>query len=392
MTDAPITELPEAEGLNIGALSGLFRKTTNSYKFVFFLALLELLRRHGFDAERPYPYAEITIEMLSAVWFAHTFFKLSFGTQETITQKLDALGLDFQASENLHAREQSALRRAIAARDLKPALRLMDFVPYRLQIPFLEPQLRGVDKGAWMIFERAMPAIVNAHFASARPLYRYDSDDWKHCSAIHWHPDWVRYLERHDAIIHGWASWHWLAYMQRRNPSTPGLPNKLFAPGKRQSLSRQSQYWRAILSANKGTLRCIYTGEALNAEDFALDHYLPWSFVAHDQLWNLIPTPPAVNASKSNNIPSGDHLRDLVELQHNGLQIAQRTFGRRQFERLTEDYIADLHLPTTEAVLNFGALYDAYARTVEPLVTLAVNQGFTPGWTYGSTDHRLPWN
>lgn len=384
--DAPITELPEAEGLNIAALSGLFRNTTNSYKFVFFLALLELLRRHGFDAERPYPYREITAEMLSAVWFAHTFFKLSFGTQDTITQKLDALGLDFQASENLHAREQNALRRAIAASELKPALRLMDFVPYRLQIPFLEPQLRGVDKGAWMVFERAMPAIVNAHFTSARPLYRYDSDTWKTCSAIHWHPDWVRYLERHDAIIHGWASWHWLAYMQRRNPNTPGLPNKLFAPGKRASLSRQSQYWRAILSAGKGGLRCIYTGEPLRAEDFALDHYLPWSFVAHDQLWNLIPAPPAVNASKSNQIPSGDHLRDLVDLQYDGLQVARRLFSARQFERFTEDYISDLHLPNTEALLNYGALFNAYARTVEPLVTLATNQGFTPGWAYRPTD------
>ena len=181
--------LPESDGLNIAALSGLFRNTTNSYKFVFFLSLLELLKRHGFDAERPYSYLEITTEMLSAVWFAHTFFKLSFGTQDTITQKLDALGLEFQASENLLAREQAALRQAITAADLKPALRLMDFVPYRLQIPFLESQLRDVDKGAWMVFERAMPAIANRHFESARPLYRYDSDTWKECSAIHWYPD-----------------------------------------------------------------------------------------------------------------------------------------------------------------------------------------------------------
>ncbi|MBK1618437.1 hypothetical protein CKO42_08305 [Lamprobacter modestohalophilus] len=379
---------PEQDGLNIAALTGLFRNTTNSYKFVFFLALLELLKRHQFDPERPYPYTEITIEMLSAVWFAHTFFKLSFGAQDTITQKLDALGLDFTASESLSTREQSALRRAIANSDLKSALRLMDFVPYRLQIPFLEPQLRDIDKGAWMTFERAMPAIVNSHFQTVRPLYHYDSDNWKECTAIHWHPDWVRYLEQHQGIIHGWACWHWLAYMQRRNPNTPGLPNKLFPPSKRESVNKQSRYWREILNAaGDKPLTCIYTGEPLSPKHFALDHYLPWSFVVHDQLWNLIPAPPAVNASKSNHIPSGDHLRDLVDLQYDGLQIARRIFSPREFDRFTEDYIADLHLPSTETLLNYGELFNAYARTVEPLVTLATNQGFTSGWAYGSDDH-----
>lgn len=384
------TALPGQAGLAIPALSRLFQRTTNSYKFVFFLALLELLKRHQFDAERPYTYTEITVEMLSAVWFAHTFFKLSFGTQDTITQKLDALALDFQASESLLAREQTALRRAIAGSDLTLARRLMDFVPYRLQIPFLEPQLRHVDKGAWMVFERAMPAIANRAFEIARPLYRYDSDDWKACSAIHWHPEWVRYLERHYPIVHAWASWHWLQYMQRRNPTTPALASKLFAPTKRETLTRQSTYWRTILSADNGaiSLRCIYSGEPLSAEAFALDHYLPWSFVAHDQLWNLIPTPPAVNASKSNHIPSGDHLRELIDLQYDGLRIAKRVFSQREFARFTEDYIADLNLPTTDALLNYGALFEAYARTVEPLVTLAANQGFTPGWAYGANNDR----
>lgn len=85
--------------------------------------------------------------------------------------------------------------------------------------------------------------------------------------------------------------------------------------------------------------------------------------------------------------PSGDHLRDLIDLQYDGLQIARRTFSPNQFERFTEDYLAGLHLPSTEALLNYGALFNAYARTVEPVVTLAVDQGFMTGWAYGSTVH-----
>lgn len=375
--------LPPTTDLNIGALAGLFRNTTNSYKFVFFLSLLDLLKRHHFDAERPYTYAEITIEMLAMAWFAHTFFRLSFGAQDTITAKLDALALDFQTSENLFARDRQALREALRSTDLKAAGRLMEFVPYRLLIPFLDPQLQGVDKGAWMVFERAMPAITNAHFETARPLYRFDSDDYRTCAAVHWHPDWVAYLERHFPIIEGWAAWHWLRYMQRRNPTTPSLPNKLFPPTKRDSLARQTRYWRAVLNhPDAEALHCIYSDTLLNAEDFALDHYLPWSFVAHDQLWNLIPAPAAVNSSKSNHLPSADYFEDFVMLQYEGLRIASRVLPAKQFATMTEDYLADLHLSSTESLMKFDQLYRAYEQTIGPLISLATNQGFTPDWQY----------
>lgn len=379
----PTVGLPGGDGLNIVALVGLFRHTTNSYKFVFFLALLDLLQRHRFDPARLYTYAEITVEMLTLAWFAHTYFKLSFGAQDTIAKKLDALDLALRDSQNLAAHDLQTLRAALAASDLKDAARLMDFVPYRLLIPFLEPQLRGVDKGAWMVFENSMPAITNAHFLTARPLYRFDSDDYRRCAGIVMHPDWATYLETHYPIIRGWAAWHWLQYMQRRNPATPAIASKPFPPAKRDTLARQTKYWRAILAhPERPELRCIYCGEVLTAERFALDHYLPWSFVAHDQLWNLIPAPAVVNSAKSNRLPSADYFRAFVDLQHQGLLITRRSLSEGQFGKLTEDYLADLHLASPEALLDRERLTRAYEQTIGPLITLATNQGFSPDWQY----------
>lgn len=220
--------LPPAPDLNIDAFSALFRHTTNSYKCVFFLALLTLLKRHHFASGRFYTYTEITVEMLVIAWFPHRFFGLSFGTQDTTTQKIDALELRFSTSIDRFAQDRPALREALHAADLKDAERLMDFVPYRLLIPFLETQLQFVDKGAWMVFERAMPAITNAHFERARPLYRFDSDDYRECASIRWHPDWAAYLERHFPTIEAWAQNHWLEYMQRRNPDALILHETLF--------------------------------------------------------------------------------------------------------------------------------------------------------------------
>lgn len=383
MTPGDGIPLPEADSLNIRALTGLFRHTTNSYKYLFFIALLDILKREQFKADRPYSYTEITIEMLTIAWFAHTFFKLSFGAQDTIAQKLDALKLELPASTNLFARDRLALRTALQNSDLKEAGRLMDFVPYRLLIPFLEPQLKDVDKGAWLVFERAMPKITNTHFATARPLYRFNSDDYGHCASIIFHPDWVAYLETHFSIIQGWAAWHWLQYMQRRNPATPAIASKLFPPAKRDALTQQTRYWRTILTApDRPELCCIYSGEVLTAEKFALDHYLPWSFVAHDQLWNLIPAPPSVNSAKSNQLPSADYLSGFVALQHQGLLVAHQVLSPNAFGKFTEDYLADLHLPSWEALLHLAPLTQAYEQNLNPLLTLAANQGFTPNWRY----------
>lgn len=382
MSTLDFFQLPSADGLNIGALARLFRHTTNSYKFIFFLALMELLRRSDFDADRPYTYAEITIEMLIIAWYPHSFFKLSFGTQDTLAKKLSALDLEFGDTANLFGNDRRALRSALVRTDLKQAYRLMDFVPYRLLIPFLEPQLENVDKASWMVFETAMPAITNKHFSDARPLYRFDSDDYNQCASLTWHPDWIVYIRAHFAIIQGWASWHWLQYMQRRNPATPALSSKLFPPVKRDSLGKQTRFWRTVLKHPEGTgLRCIYSGAEL-VNGFALDHYLPWTFVVHDQLWNLVPTVADVNSSKSNRLPSPDYFEDFVIFQHRGLVIAHKAISRKEFDKLTEDYLTDLHLPSSDALLDYQRHAEAYDRHLPPLIALAINQGFSPDWRY----------
>ncbi|MEZ5592778.1 MAG: HNH endonuclease domain-containing protein [Gammaproteobacteria bacterium] len=336
--------LPTSKDLNIPALSGLFRHTTNSYKYIFFLSILELLKDRNFSVKEPFSFHDLTIEMLVTAWFPHTFFKLSFGTQDTLTNKLDQLELDFSNASSINTTpNRNLLRSVIGKKNLEKAIRLMDFVPYRLLIPFLEDKLKSVDKGAWMKLEYAMPEIANTNFNIEKPLYRFDSKSYKNCSSLFIHPEWAIYLEKHFSIIFGWAAWNWLFFMQKKNPATPGLSNKLFIPQRRDSLNTQKKYWREILKNNKDIeFKCIYSGFRLKPEQFSLDHYLPWSFVVHDQLWILVPTLPSINSAKSNKIPSNRYFNQFVEFQHRGLLIAKEKFSTKRFEKFTESYISDL--------------------------------------------------
>jgi hypothetical protein len=89
------TSLPPSQSLNISALARLFNDTTNSYKYLFFLSLLDI--RHPCQPTSPIAFSDLIVEMLAHAWFPHSDFKLSFGSQDKITQQLDALALVVEA-------------------------------------------------------------------------------------------------------------------------------------------------------------------------------------------------------------------------------------------------------------------------------------------------------
>jgi HNH endonuclease len=369
-------KLPASEEVNIAALSRLFSNTTNSYKYIFFISILDILKRRRFDISQPIAFEELTVEMLANAWYPHTYFKLSFGSQDQITQSLDSLNLEIQEPVlRFTDTDKKLLRTAIESQDLEKIIqKLQRYVPFRLITPFLEQELQGTenkDKGDNL--DRVVPRAAENRFNDYKPLYRFDSNQYSSCHSIIFHPSWAIYFEKHYTIIRGWAAWEWLKYMQRRNPSTPGLVHKLFAPSKRESLSKQSTYWKTVL--NHIDFYCIYSGQKIEAEYFSLDHYLPWSFVAHDQLWNLVPTTPAINSSKSNNLPPAQVFEKFVTAQHLGLTTCYEQLSRNAWNRVAEVYINDLRI-NQDDLLDLEKLRNAYSDAMQPLVSLATNQGF----------------
>lgn len=371
--------LPVSNEVNVAALSRLFAETTNSYKYLFFISFLDILRRRQFDVLSPISFYEIIVEMLANAWYPHTYFRLSFGTQDKLTQKLDSLDLEIgEPILKFTDTDKRLLRKTIASQNLKDVVsELKRYVPFRLIIPFIETELENFKQGIRGRSNEAdivVPRIADQYFDSCKPLYRFNSTEYKQCNSLSVHSEWATYIERNYRIIRSWVSWEWLEYMQKRNPSTPAITNKLFAPRKRDSLSKQAQYWKLVLQHEP--LRCIYTDEALDTSRFSLDHYLPWSFVAHDQLWNLIPTFPEINSSKSNDLASDSLFEKFVDFQHTGLQVSRQHMTEDTWEKRIESFKIDLGIGNTQALLDLSNLRSAYARVVPPLISLATSQGF----------------
>lgn len=380
-------QLPPSEDVNVAFLSGIFNKTTNSYKYLFFISILDILERKKFSISSPISFREIIIEMLFNALYPHIYFKLSFGKQDEITKEIDKLIIRVgELKAKLTEEDKKDLHKKLENQDVD-VMRFRRFVPFLLIRPFFEQELRNIDPS-----ERRQPGqteqhlirLANSKFDGYKPLYCFDSDEYKRCKSIILHPSWVSYLKTNYSIVRSWASWHWLQYMQERNPTTPAIVNKLFPPQERRSLNEQKIWWKEVFAHKEAhtEIRCIYSEQLVDPQKFSLDHYIPWSFVGHDLPWNLIPTLPKVNSSKSNNLPSSlKYFDKFVSLQHLGLTTLHKQLEEKKWNDYIDSFVSELKL-SDEELLDKEKLRNAYKSAITLEIARAINRGFTPNWVY----------
>jgi len=71
-----------------------------------------------------------------------------------------------------------------------------------------------------------------------------------------------------------------------------------------------------------------------------------------------------------------------VKLQHFGLNISHRILTHKKWLNTVESYISELKMNDPEDLLDFEKLSKAYELTIQPLISLATIQGFSPNWSY----------
>ena len=103
------------------------------------------------------------------------------------------------------------------------------------------------------------------------------------------------------ALLKDFTYWNFADFLQTRNTAVPGLVKKFELPESRISLETQRKFWAPFLTSSH-LAKDIY-GNQLVPNNFALDHFLPWTFVVHNQIWNLTPMDRRLNSSKNDQIP-----------------------------------------------------------------------------------------
>lgn len=367
--------LPYSSKLPIEHLAASFGNVTNSYKFYWFLAILEHIREN----RTPFaPLDALLARMVADVWYPTNYFRLSFGRQDRLGQIAVQVGarsglpMDIGKREVVQAVMDCLVEGTPLARDITS---LGQYVPFRFLRPFFAAQLQGLDD--WRV-NTAIAERADQGFADrSNPcLYRVVSQP---AVGIEIQPDWFEYINRHLPIVLGFCLWHLVNYVQKNNPNVPNVSSKLFEPEQRD-LKQARAFWNMVFD-RLGALTCIYSGQAMQKGSFSLDHFLPWRFVAHDLLWNIIPAPKAINSAKSDNLPDLTRYFDsFARLQYEALKAVVAP----QRARLFEDYVLLLRVDSVAEIqsLPFGQFRVALYDVIAPQIQIAVNMGFTPQWGY----------
>lgn len=349
----PAPALPSARPLAVAALSRVFANTTTSYKYLLFLAILDAIEREPDANAIELNRRDQAAGMLSVAWFPYSVFRLRFGAQDMVPRYLYDLEID-------PVEEQPTVKSARAARE-----RIAD----------------EVSVAAAKLLTRYVTMALVRSFAR-ESLALYDVIDDK--KTIRINGAWLNYLREHLGIVRGWALWHWLQYMQRRNENTPNVAAKLVPAAARAGLTGQRKLWETALDnwSRSAPPTCVYTGELLDS-DWDLDHFVPWAFVAHDQLWNLVPSPPSTNRSKGSKLPRKNLIEPLALMQSGALVAARSSYSTKKWQNLTEDFVTAMELPTEllwapviDSTQLRNAAVNAYKRKLPPLLALAEAQGF----------------
>ena len=132
-----------------------------------------------------------------------------------------------------------------------------------------------------------------------------------------------------------------------------------------------SRFWKRVIAL--GGINDIYSGELLGQGGISIDHFIPWSFVLHDRLWNLVPTTRGTNSSKGDRLPPVDPFLDrFCDIQYRAFYTAlEHGFPKKSLEDYLE--IPGITLSTEIPAHDFTT---SLRDTIMPLYQIARNQGF----------------
>ena len=348
--------LPSEGIVDAGRLSRIYDNTTATYKFYWFVSIVDLICANS--GRRCFSFEEIIAGMIAEAWYPIHYFRLSFGKMDSlesiilIIQRLLDIPIDanrdFVRNKILENIDNPEIRKQVHILTLN--------VPYRFLSPWIPKSNDAQVVEQSLVFTNGCPyAIVNKSIIIDNL--------------------WVNYLISYSSILKDFSFWNLSIFLQKRNPNVPDIPSKLVRPLQRAPLTRQHRFWDRYIQS-VGHIHCIYTNAELRVGEYDLDHFIPWSFVVHDLLWNLLPSDASINSSKSNCIPSLDkYLEPLTRIQHAAMR---ENYASNPSDKLFEDYMV-FRCSIPELIdASDERFLDLFKNEFTPMAQTATNMGFAP--------------
>lgn len=348
--------LPYDSNISVNKLYQVFSSTSATYKYYWFISILQLFVKN--KDKKEIQVRSILIQMIANAWYPVNYFKLNFGFSDNLEKHIIEIQKKLNIPVDIALDKLVTLLETNTDKEIEKLItHFSQHVPYR----FLSPWIKHVSNSETI--NKSLNFENNCIYSLKKKNRLY----------IEINPSWKEYLFRNNKILLDFTYWNLAKFIQTKNLNTPNVVSKLIKPIERKGLTKQRKFWDRFIDT-VGNVDCIYTGKTIVKGNYDVEHFIPWSFVSHDQLWNLLPSDSSINSTKSNKLPSLDkYLSSLVEVQREAIAIG---YKNKPNDKILEDYyFIETSIPK---ILNLSKekLEDKFRKTMEPLIQIANNSGF----------------
>ena len=290
--------------LDIEGFSRMMKDPSFCYKFFWLEAIVQLISEDitetSFDA--------IINEMICNAWYSVREYHIH----------LSGMPVDGQVKDGLERcvlllSELSQLPANASKVEIKNAIRQFDgelksykeqltnMVPYRALAAFFDKTGEVADWGS----VRRLTAYIEHVNRDVILLPYILGPESKLKKKVYFQKPWVEMIQDQTVAILGWIQYEKVKWLQNNNPEVPGLVYKLTPMDeKMRKLNNVRKLWSGIFESRE--ILDVFTNQPVQRRQFDVDHFIPWSFVMNDELWNLMPMDSSLNSSKSNRLPKWD--------------------------------------------------------------------------------------
>lgn len=293
--------------LDIEGFSKMMNSPSYCYKFYWLEAIVQLISANKTEDT----YDEIINKMISNAWYPvleyHIHLSGIYG-ENIIKDNLERAVLRLQELSQL----------ANNASDIEIINKLHEFSEDK-ELRFYKKELtKNVPYKALSGFANRGSEKINLDSSAGRLRAYYNklsqseillpytfNDDKGLKRVITFNDGWIQMIRDNTVNILGWIQLEKVKWLQNNNPEVPGLVYKLApADEKMRKLTNARKLWDAVLEVKP--IVDVFKNEPIDAEKYDLDHFIPWSFVMNDELWNLMPMDSSWNSKKNNKLPKWD--------------------------------------------------------------------------------------
>ena len=364
--------------LDIRSFAMMLKDPSYCYKFYWLEAIVNLISEGVTETT----FNEIIDEMICSAWYSVREFHIhlsGLGEGGSVRDGLERAILRLSELSDLPANaskteiKNEILRHNAELYQAKEQLTHM--VPYRALAGFFA---NAGEIAPWDSIRR-MTAYIERFNTEFTVLPYTFGESRKLDKEVRFHPEWMRMIQDHTVSILGWIQYEKVKWLQNNNPEVPGLVYKL-APmdEKMRRLGKVRKLWEGVLECCE--IRDIFTDEPVQPKRYDIDHFIPWSFVMNDELWNLMPMDSSLNSSKSNKLPLWDPF--FQKFSGNQFALYQLIQEKPGIHKLYESCWRDnLHSIWAGQELyrpgNSREMFDAILQTnMQPIYESAKRQGY----------------